>query len=198
MSKKNQQPAAPQAHNTDSSKNWRKPSKQDKASGLPGGPKSIRMLVGIFAMVALVFFVIGYVYLIRAYEANGSSPAMAYIFLVINTLELAIFPWITTIRLKHTKFGYYKRFIWIWAVILAVQIVTILIQSYLSTPAFLFVPAAMIVRNVKDWWSNAGDVDIVAYDYALYNMFFVVGDIFAVLTSIAGIIAPLYQKRREK
>ena len=165
--------------------------------GLPkGGLKSISMGVGIFATAALVFFILGYVYLCRAYQANGSSPAMAYIFLGINLLELTIFPWITTVNIKRTQPSYYIRYTYIWAGLLALQLVCIMVQIALPTPIFLFVPSAMLVRNVKDWWTNAGDVDIVAYDYALYNMFFVIGDFFALMMSLFGIISPLYQKKR--
>lgn len=160
------------------------------------GPKSLRVLPLSCAILALLCFTIGYVYLINA---SKSLMGMCVLFYTINAAELLIYPiqHFRALNPKEEIAGKRRRkHTIIWSVILVLQLVAMLLQIQLESPLFFILPGGLLIHNLREWWVNAGNVEW--FDYGTYNGWFVIGGILSFLTSINGILASRYQQKEAK
>lgn len=171
---------------------WRKPKEKRPRRR---SPKSLRWLIPLFSILALLCFLIGFVYLIMA---SRSLLGMSLVFLVLNAAELLIYPIICYRGLAAENPDYYRHYPFVWMGILALQLICMLIQTKLESPLFFILPGALLLHNVHGWWVSAGNIDMSIYYYSIYHIFFIFGGFFSILLSIAGIIAPFYAKAHSR
>lgn len=166
---------------------WRKPKEKRRRRSC----KSIRWLIPLFSVLALLCYLIGYVYLIMA---SRSLLGMSLVLLTLNAAELLIYPILCYRGLTAENPDYYRHYPFVWIGILVLQIAGMLIQTQLDSPFFFILPGALLLHNVHGWWVAAGNLDMSIYYYSIYNIFFIFGGCFSILLSIAGIAAPFYAK----